>query len=65
MKLKLLALIPLIFVTVGCLQTTPQTVVISDYCDNSQALSFSAANDSLQTINEIRRHNAVFKQLCL
>ena len=58
-----LGLTLLLLLTGGCLQTTPP-VVISDYCDNAVIISFDAAEDTLATISEIRKSNAVYTALC-
>ena len=45
------------------MQTTPP-IVISDYCENAVIITFDAAEDTLATISEIRKSNAVYTALC-
>ena len=63
MRRMWLALIPLTLLTASCSLTT-QTLVVDSYCDNARLMTFDAAVDSLETISEIRSHNAVFNRLC-
>ena len=58
-----LGLTLLLLMTGACLQTTPP-IVISDYCENAVIITFDAAEDTLATISEIRKSNAVYTALC-
>lgn len=43
----------------GCTPT-----VVSDYCINARPITFSASQDSAETIRQIREANAVYHTLC-
>jgi len=44
---------------VGCTPT-----VVSDYCVNARPITYSASQDSQETIRQVRESNAVFQALC-
>jgi glutamyl-tRNA reductase len=46
----------------GCL-TTSKTVIVGD-CAIFTAISYSASHDTVETVTQIRRHNARYLELC-
>ena len=46
----------------GCL-TTSKTVIVDD-CAIFTAISYSASHDTVETVTQIRRHNARYLALC-
>jgi len=46
----------------GCL-TTNKTVIVGD-CAIFTAISYSASHDTVETVTQIRRHNARYLELC-
>jgi len=46
----------------SCL-TTPETVIVGD-CGVFSAISYSASQDTVETVTQIRRHNARYLGLC-
>ncbi len=51
----------MLIILVGC-QT--DTIVISDACLVFEPITYSLANDTEETIQQIREHNAAWDSLC-
>jgi len=46
----------------SCL-TTPETVIVGD-CAIFTVISYSASQDTVETVTQVRRHNARYLELC-
>lgn len=61
----LLALTPLALLLTGCLSMqTPTTVTIDSRCQTDKIITYSAKQDSKETVDQVRYHNASLRAVC-
>lgn len=57
-------LLPLTLAACGLLTPTPATDGDAGFCDVAKVITFSRLQDTPETIEQIKEHNAVFAKLC-